>query len=488
MFQRFPGLLTSVRRWAVFLPLLIWLAGCHSSRNETPDVGKAQKQSSPVRVLVVDDSELAAAIERHLHARSDGDIQIKQLESTELVGQEQKRLRADIVIYPCGLIGELAERSLISPISSDDLQAPAAAQQDIFSLLRLREVAWGEQVFAVPFGSPTLTLYYRADIFSQLGLQPPATWAEFADLARRLSEGDRVGVPEQLRKSWSGVVEPLGAGWAGQVFLARAAASARHRSQYSTLFDSRDMRPLITGPAFVQAMEELAETAKFGSPSSINFTPDDVRREFIAGHCAMALSWPSRAGAASESAGEGVPTAFAELPGASAAYNFRASRWEQKAEGESPHVTLLSIDGRMGSVTRECPQPNDALNLLFLLAGHELAHQVTVESQHTTLFRKSQLEQVNRWVEPELDAQAAQQYGEVLEVAQSRVRSLCSIRIPGRSEYLQALDVAVHDVLAGESDPAEALQQAANRWAEITTALGTERQQTAYLKSIGLEP
>ena len=83
---------------------------------------------------------------------------------------------------------------------------------------------------------------------------------------------------------------------------------------------------------------------------------------------------------------------------------------------------------------------------------------------------------------------AAEQYAEVLQLAQNRERWLCSIRIPGRTEYLAALDDAVHAVLAGESSAEDALQQAADRWNQITAARGLERQQEAYLKSIGLEP
>ena len=64
---------------------------------------------------------------------------------------------------------------------------------------------------------------------------------------------------------------------------------------------------------------------------------------------------------------------------------------------------------------------------------------------------------------------------------------LSTLRIPGRDQYLLALDQAVADALAGQ-DARAALETAANRWREITTQLGLEKQRAAYRRSLGLAP
>jgi len=476
--------------WPWLLALLTGgcLIGCPATRDDVPDTRQKKTEAQALRVLVMDDPEMAAAIERHWRALAQGDVQIKQSPASELTGSEQKRLGVDVVVYPSGMIGELAERELISPISRENLQLGALARSDIFSLVRLREVSWGGQVHAVPLGSPTLTLYYRADLFTALQLTPPTNWTEYLELAKQLSDRAAVGLSADSNTPWYGVAEPLAAGWAGHVLMARAAAAARHRSQYSTLFDYREMRPLIDGPAFVRALEELAETARYGPAQANSMTPHDVRREFLGGRCAMALSWPSRADSTDDPVTTSVNVGFSELPGSEDVFNFRSGRWESRAPDENPQVTLLAIDGRLGSVTRECRQPSAALDFLFWLCGTEFAQRVVAESKHTTLFRSSQLGQAGAWIESQLDEQAAQQYGETVQLAQGRARWLCSIRIPGRAQYLAAMDDAVHTVLAGQSTAEEALKQAAQRWTEITNSLGLERQRNAYMKSVGLEP
>ena len=70
-------------------------------------------------------------------------------------------------------------------------------------------------------------------------------------------------------RAWCGTIEPLAPGWAGLVLLARAAPYAKHRDNYSALFDIETMEPLVAGPPFVQALEELVAAAKLGPGRSV---------------------------------------------------------------------------------------------------------------------------------------------------------------------------------------------------------------------------
>jgi multiple sugar transport system substrate-binding protein len=83
---------------------------------------------------------------------------------------------------------------------------------------------------------------------------------------------------------------------------------------------------------------------------------------------------------------------------------------------------------------------------------------------------------------------SAAQYAAVAERGFGRGEWLFALRIPGRAEYLSALDEAVQRAVRGEQSPTEALRQAATRWQEITERLGADRQKAAYLHSLGQEP
>ena len=253
---------------------------------------------------------------------------------------------ADAVICPSAMLGTLAAGGLISPLPEKLLHGAAGQWEDIFELLRLREAAWGGEVFAVPLGSPTFVCYYRADLLEKLARKPPQTWDEYAELAQLLAAQKLAGNDGP----WCGAIEPLAADWAGLTLLARAAPYAKHRDNYSALFDIGTMDPLVGGPPFVRALEELVATAKLGPPRQLQLDPAGVRAAFWAGQCGMALTWPTAAGK-SPSAAKDIRVGFAELPGSPQAYNIQGKTWEPLGEGADPHVPLLGVAGRVGAIS-----------------------------------------------------------------------------------------------------------------------------------------
>jgi multiple sugar transport system substrate-binding protein len=271
------------------------------------------------------------------------------------------------------------------------------------------------------------------------------------------------------------------------VLLARAAAYAKHRNQFSALFQYSTMKPLIDGPAWMRALEDLRAVARFFPENATASSPNDARREILQGRYALAMTWPVRV--EDQGAADVVQDsrfAFAELPGATSAYNYRSGAWEERTDEDQWRVALLGVSGRLGSVTRESRQAGEAANLLAWLSG-DLSTQICPVSEHTTLFRESHLDRPGLWVDTQLEAHASE-YAEVIQKALSRSGWLCSVRIPGRHRYLAVLDEAVYLVLEGEADSKEALANAVRKWDEITETLGRDQQRDAYMCSIGLQP
>ncbi len=268
----------------------------------------------------------------------------------------------------------MAERQLIQPLPEVWLNRPAYAKHDLFELIGLRETAWAGRIFAVPLGSPVMVCFYRADLFARFGRKPPATWAEYEKLVEFFSNPKILATkppmsspPALLPSSWSSTLEPLAAGSAGNVLLARAAAYAKHPDYYSTLFDRQTMEPRIAAAPFVRALEELTAAAHAAGDVKIQLglTPAGVRREFGKDHAAMALGWPAAADLSPAIATpDAVPNGshpaariaspaivgFVELPGSPEVYNPRDQQWQRRATDIEPYVPLLGIAGRMGSV------------------------------------------------------------------------------------------------------------------------------------------
>ncbi len=464
------------------------LLGCHETSSTPADADKPKQAAHPVRVIVVDDPPLAAALTREWKARMETELQLQEMTVEQL--ESARQLIGDVVIYPSACLGTIAQRDLIAEPTTSAYEDEQYAQRDVFELQRNAEVRWGQQPMAFSFGSPQLVLAYRADLFRKLQLLPPATWPDYQQCAIRLTAAELGELAPAQGKSWSAVCEPLSTGWAGTVLLARAASYASHPSQFSVAFDYVTMEPLIAGPPFVRALEELVAATQLGPVDADKMSPEDARRLILGGHVAMAFCWLSHSTSTGEPfpLADGVEMGFAPLPGADTAYNVGEKLWTSSDSDRPVQVPLLAVAGRLGSVVKNARRPREAADLLALLTGKEWSERLSPESTATTLFRQSQTRKSQVWTDPALPVEASDQYAKVVSATQSLPIHLFALRIPGRQRYLAALDQAVVAARAGEKSPADALTEAAAAWSAITQELGIESQREAYTRSLGLEP
>lgn len=481
----------TVRRgpWQFAWVLLVALAGCQNDpREKEPTAALPEQVSRPVRVIVVDDPPFAATLKRQWSARIQNELELLEMGVTEL--NDLERLGADIILYPSACLGTLAHGGLIAPPLQDVWNAPSYARQNVFMLQRNVEVSWGEQLYAFSFGSPQLVLMYRADVFAEQKLQPPRSWKEYARLARQLTRDQLGDLAPGEQQEWTPLCEPLAPGWAAKTLLARAASYASHPSQFSVLFDYATMEPLVNGPPFVRALEELVAASKLGPTEADHVTPETARQRLYEGATAMALSWPTRAttDAGPLALGDGVEIGFAELPGSQEAYNFGDREWTEHDQEQPVHVPLIAVSGKLGSVARNARRPREAAEILALLTGRDWSELLSPASRQTTLFRDSHVLNPSLWTDSALPPETSEAYAELVASTQSRPLYVFAPRLPGWQRYLDALDEAVTAAVKGEVSPADALASTAQQWAAITAELGKESQRKAYTRSLGLEP
>jgi len=273
------------------LLLFLFLTGC-TSHESSPDTQTTAKplEGIKLQLLVVDDPAMAEAIGQlrgEWNAQTGAELQVEQASQKDLEGAES--MSADAVIGPSHLLGPFAERDLLAPMPKKLLEA--TDWTDLFDLVKLREATWGKEVFAVPFGSPVLVCYYRADLLDKLGRRPPQTWVEYQELAKMLASQKPSG-----DAPWCGTIEPLAPGWQAWFCLPGRHLMQKHRDNYSTLFNIDTMEPLLTTPAITQALEELVATTKLGRPTRSLLIQPPPGQRFWKGQCGMTLTWPTAAG------------------------------------------------------------------------------------------------------------------------------------------------------------------------------------------------
>jgi ABC-type glycerol-3-phosphate transport system substrate-binding protein len=473
------------------LVCLFLLTGCtkpksarESATSELPLAGVK------LRLLVIDDPTLATAVRKlqgQWRSETGAILEVAETTEAELLGQ--KTSQTDAAICESGLLGALAERPGLVEIP-ESLRADGQRDwTDIFELPRAHEAVWGSSILAVPLGSPVLVCYYRADLLKALEREPPQTWDEYRELAESLADRGRLGkLAPPANAPWSGTMEPLGPGWAGLVLLARAASAVHHPDNFSTWFDIKTMDPLVDSPPMIHALDQLAAAARFGPADQLKADPAAVRAAFWRGECGMALCWPTAAGSPKAPTGPMPPADVAELPGSPEHYNVDRQRWEKREPGQPLSVPLLAIAGRIGVVFEGTKQSSAAAELLLWLSASQVDPPPVSRSPWTTLLRQPQLAKPRDWVEAPFPPAVAADYAKQTQATFQRTQWIFAPRIPGRREYVAALDEAVAAAVRGEKAPAAALAEAAQKWREITTRLGIEKQRAAYLRSLGLEP
>jgi multiple sugar transport system substrate-binding protein len=478
---------------ALCVIILVLSVGC-SSKDSTSSVDSAKRFTGvKLKLVVVDDPAIATAVKRlkdEWNVQTGAEVEVAECKEKDLF--DAAALPGDAAICPDHLLGQLVDAKRIAPVPHSISQNPdpRSVWSQNFPLLRNQEVAWGSDVYGVPLGSPVFCCYIRSDLLEKLGRQPPETWREYAELARLLRDaGAKSGVKY-------GAVEPLGPGWAGLMLLARTAAYAKERDNYTALFDDKTFDPMIVGPPFVRALTELVEAAKVAPAEELDFDPAAARAEFWKGTTAIAISWPTASvsgtlrvppATGTRSVPDTLPATFAELPGATEVYRTSSGTWNPRSADAGRRVTLLGITGRLGVVRAGSPHADAAFELLLWLSDPQWSAQVFAGSPATTLFRTDQLAAAKHWVESEVSTTAARQYAEQTSAALSRGEFLASFRLPGRAEYLAALDDAVQAAVRGKQPPGDALKQAADKWRAITQRYGVAKQKAAYTHSLGLE-
>ena len=475
------------------------LAGCPKGEPATDEInGPEPRRPVTIRLLVVDDPPMASQIERQWSGRSELTVIVSETTAAKIEQAENFKFTEDVIVYPAYLLGQLMRNERIRPVPEFVREHEQLAMRNVFPMIRLRETRWGESVYAVSFGSPQFMLIFRRDLFEELGIEVPRTWKDYQQCAAKLADGQSRGeIAGNEDRAWSATLEPLGPGWAGQLLIARAAAYVKHRDSLSTFFDYRSMEPMIAEPPFVRALEELVLAGDLNSPEAISYSPNEVRRRFFAGESAMALTWPTADDADVESHDRPI-AGYAELPGSNQVYYFRDGQWQERLEQDGFSVPLLSVAGRLGSVNRRSRQVKAAFHVLAWLSGTQLCVEISPHSRAAACFRFAPrnsespgeprtLDSPERWFPVGTDPEEIRGYAQAALRAQDRTDWLIALRIPGRSRYMNALDDAVHQAVAGEKTPQQALSEAAARWQEITQELGIQKQRDAFQRSIGLE-
>ena len=200
------------------------------------------------------------------------------------------------------------------------------------------------KVYAVPFATQTVLVYYNRDIFAAQGLEPPATWDEFIAASAKLKAAGIIPLANGTADGWtievmSGAFMPnfYGSGFFGEVT--------------SGATDFTDRR-------YVEALERLGELNEFMPDGYQAVDYATMKQLFMAGGAAMFVggSW--------------------EMPGfreSGINFDFMAG---PSADSGGERLVAVWLDGGYG-VNAASPNKEAALEFIRFTATREFGQMLT---------------------------------------------------------------------------------------------------------------
>ena len=437
--------------------------------------GKSAEAAAPIKVLSHPGQILPILTHHTEYLKQTCGVSLRILESPDptsyldaVKDQQTGGGRYDIAMFVPRFNGELAT-GYLRPL--DDLIDKHGARplfDNIVDAYRILYSEWGGKTVAAPVDGDVAMLYYRKDAFENpdhrkkfkakhgAELAPPRTWEEFARIAEfftgwawgptgRPGFGYQSSTWERayIEQQWAPMMASAGGNWF-----------------------TRDLKAGWNNAAGVRALRDLKALLAFAPPGSTSLSWNQTMENIFAEDVAMVL-WYMDLGRL----GMSRNSWFAKNGGPEKMKNFGYAAWPGYEAGGRYRNFNSMFYGRVIGISRFSKQPDAAFQVLkTVLTPERRVLALDDDQSGSDMFLKSDYDPAifRKLAPPRAFLETARK---VLD------NGFPEMQVPGAGEYLDALQGELHAFLTGNgSDPAKALQAAADRWEAITDRLGRSKQ------------
>ena len=447
--------------------LLLFTAGCPSSP-ETKPVGLAY-QGIALTVTVPPGLGLVEGWEQP--ARDWADETGATVSLTDVTSSTD-----GVFVVSLQALPELVATGRVASIPEGSLSESQLDWLDVLPSLREQIGVRLRQATLLPLSAPVLVCAYRQDLLDKAGLTPPTNWTEYDELVRTVGRwGDGLTV-----------VEPRHPDLLATLYTARVAAGALGKGQLGLEFDPETMRPRISSPPFIEALDQLAALKPHLAEGVTGFRGEDCLAEMMSGRAELGLCLLGAGGPrdAAASRGESLALGFSRLPGSSRVYDTTSQRWIDLPQGEINQPTVLTAGTLVAAV---CDGPGNTVE-----AGWSLIQKLAVLDDGQLLpaaarspVRESQLVRSDLYCPPGLAGLSA---SKALAAVANSLRSgavVAELPIVQRERFRARLTTALQETIDQGRPAAEALAATATDWERLLEELGRDAIRDSYRQSLG---
>lgn len=398
---------------------------------------------------------------------------------------------SDLINFQSGWSGDFIGGGFLESVPQDVLAQ--IGMDDYYPTYR-DTMSWGGVTSGIVYDGNVHNLFYRRDVFENADvmkrfadahgrpLAVPRTWDDFHEVGKFFNGFDWTGTGNSY-----GIVEPMGRGTGGVFFLiGRGLSYSKKQGDPHAFFHPDSMRPRLTEPGWIQALEDRRRDSEIGPPGMLNYGFSETRPTFVGGQAAMIIDWGDigTLSYAKDSLVKGR-TGTELVPGPAKLFDRTAQAWAD-APGGANHAPFLAVTAWLFGVPKTAENKEAAWDLAAFFCNPEASTTLVAwPDSGIQPSRSSNIENAKPLVDAGMDPKDAAQYLDAIGRAIGHPNAVLDLRIPGGGEYYKTLDVETARFMAGEVGAEAAMKSASDGWERTTDRLGRERQRQLYLASTG---
>ena len=359
----------------------------------------------------------------------------------------------DVLSVVPAWMGDMVRAGAVEPLDEYvDKYGYREELEDIGDVYRENQMRIGDTIYGFPDDGDVLILYYRKDIFEEMGLSVPTTWDEFYEVSKAITDAK--------------APEVYGAGFMRVRGLLHYFYQERARNEGCKFFDAETMKATINGPGCVKALAGMVKDNTTMPPGVEQWGAIESLAAFNAGQIAMTQWWPpvgrwSAGYGTDDIAMQWVPPS---VVAGNVGYALPPGGHPQLAAGFSMAV---SSDSKNKDAAYLYIQWINSIDI----SGQRVQLPYTLRDP----FRKSHFsspEYQSLWPD-------AKEYLDALQAG--AVSGLLDLSIINTFAYEDSLAIGLQAVMGG-ADPQEELDGVAAAWDELTEKVGVDNQREAYMQ------
>jgi multiple sugar transport system substrate-binding protein len=373
---------------------------------------------------------------------------------------------------------------------------PALAWDDIASFFREFGATYDGRTYAIPLDGDFQMVFYRTDLLTAAGLEPPRTWDDYLVLAKTFHGRDFDG--DEVPDYGSCISKKPGAQAYSVIWSIAGAYLQSQGTRQGAFFDVDTMAPLTDNAGFARALEIYRAMGEYGPPEERQLEHPAMRDLYVSGRCALTVDWGDigTLSIAPQSRVQDLIGAVI-LPGTREVLDRKTGKLFPCTKRTCPyavagvnHAPYAATGGWSGAIASAAPAAVQDAAFAFLAYVSQPAQSsrdVTIGTTGFNPYRRSHFRDRAPWIAAGMSDIAAARYLGAIGLSLTSPNMVLDLRIQNGQAYQQdVLDRALDAFLAGERTRAETMRDITAGWNRITDELGRDAQRHAYRASLGL--